>query len=215
MIADLPKTPNHVKFCDVLQNDSIPLVLSTGPAGVGKTLMGISIAIYKLINRDINKVVITRPTVPLQEELGFLPGNLQDKMHPYLVPIYDSFKEYITVQRLNEYINNEEIEIAAVAHIRGRTFHNSWVIVDEAQNLTTMQYRTLLTRIGQNTKMVVSGDLNQSDLKEKNGLQDFIERYKLYAQENGENSFIGMVELGDEDIMRSEIVKNVLDIYKY
>ena len=215
MIADLPKTCNQVKYCEMLKDDRIPLVLATGPAGSGKTLQSISSAIHKLIKGDTKKVVITRPTVAVGEELGFLPGNLQEKMHPFLIPVFDSFKEYITAQRLNEYIKNDEIEIAAIAHIRGRTFHDCWVVVDEAQNLSQMQFRTLLTRMGQNSKMVVSGDLDQSDIREKNGHQDFIERYRLSIQENGPNPHIDLVEFGNDDIMRSEIVKHVLDIYKY
>ena len=215
MIADLPKTANHARFCELLDDDRIPLVLATGPAGVGKTLQSISFAIYKLIKRDIGKVLITRPTVPLGEELGFLPGKLKDKMHPFLIPIYDSFKAYVTARQLNEYIENEEIEIAAIAHVRGRTFQDCWVIVDEAQNLTPMQYRTLLTRIGQNAKMVVSGDLDQSDIRGTNGHQDFVDRFETFVSGNGLGSHpdIGLVRFGDQDIMRSDLVKHVLDIY--
>lgn len=216
MITDLPKTPHHVEFCNMLKDEDVPLVFATGSAGTGKTLMSTSYALYKLINKEVKKVIITRPTVPLEEELGHLPGKLAEKMHPYLVPIYDSFKEYITVQRLNEFIKNEEVEICAIAHIRGRTFHNAWILVDEAQNLTKNQMKTLLTRIGQNSKMIVSGDLEQSDLKEKNGLEDFVERYKLYLQENGvDDPNVHLVEFDETDIMRSEIVKHVINIYKY
>lgn len=212
-MKSLPKTPNHKIFCDKLNDPAVTIVLATGAAGTGKTHMSVSYAVFKLLSKCIKKIIITRPTVPLEEELGHLPGKLQDKMHPYLIPMYDSLKEYMTPARLQEYLVNEEIDICAIAHIRGRTFHDSWILVDEAQNLTRNQFKTLLTRIGQNSKMVLSGDLQQSDLKENNGLQDFVDKFKQHTLEYGTLHPIDLVEFGEEDIMRSDIVKRVLHIY--
>jgi phosphate starvation-inducible protein PhoH and related proteins len=217
-IKEVPKTPSHYKYSQLLQNKDVPLVIATGPAGTGKTLISCAHAIHELLKKRIRKIIITRPTVAVEnQELGFLPGNIDQKMMPWMIPIYDSFKEYITIQRLREYIQNEDIEICPLAYIRGRTFHNSWILVDEAQNTTVNQMKTLLTRIGKNSKMVVSGDLDQVDLREVNGLADFLERYKLYCHDknNFVHATIKHVEFGEDDIMRSEVVKEVLDIYKY
>jgi phosphate starvation-inducible protein PhoH and related proteins len=215
VLKELPKTPNHSRFCELLQDDATSLVIATGPAGVGKTFASTSYAIHKLASNQTKRVIITRPTVGLEEELGFLPGNMKDKMQPWLVPIFDSFKEYVSIQRLNEYIANEEIEICPVAFIRGRTFKDAWVLVDEAQNTTVNQMKTLLTRVGENCKLVVSGDLDQTDIKGTNGLSDFLNRYRLHGQEHEKNSNIQHIVFDDDDIMRSELVKQVLDIYKY
>lgn len=215
ILKDLPKTYNHSLFCDMLQDDTTSLVIATGPAGVGKTFASTSYAIHKLASNKTKKVIITRPTVGLEEELGFLPGNMKDKMQPWLVPIFDSFKEYVSLQRLNEYITNEEIEICPVAFIRGRTFQNAWVLVDEAQNTTVNQMKTLLTRVGENCKMVVSGDLDQTDIKGTNGLGDFLNRYRLHSLDHEKNTSIQHIVFDEDDIMRSDLVKQVLDIYKY
>lgn len=207
----LERHPNHKRFADCLRNDDIPLVVGIGPAGCGKTLLSCAHAMNRLVvKKDIKKIVLTRPAVAMDEQHGFLPGDLESKMLPWLIPIYDCFKEYVTAPRLREFISNEEIEICPLSYIRGRTFTNCWVIADEAQNSTTNQMRTLLTRIGSNCKMILTGDLQQCDLKGQNGLDDFLKR----CDGGSKSPLISVVEFGDEDVMRSDVVRHVLDIYK-
>lgn len=214
----LEKRPNHKVFADHLRNDSVKLLVGIGPAGSGKTLLSCAHAINRLLQKDISKVLITRPAVAMDESHGFLPGDLESKMMPWLVPIYDAFKEYVTIHRLKELIHNEEIEICPLSFIRGRTFNNAWIIADEVQNSTCNQMKTLLTRIGKDSKMVLTGDLEQCDLKGPNGLEDFLKRYYYYASEYDtldEDEMIKIVSFDEDDIMRSEIVRHVLNVYKY
>jgi len=209
-ITNLPKTENQNRYSKLLNKDDVKIVIAIGPAGTGKTLMGCSYAVHNLLNKDINKIVITRPTVSMGEDLGFLPGRMEDKMHNWLMPIYDSFSEYMQYERIPEYIKNGKIEIAPLSFIRGRTFHNSWIIVDEAQNISKPQMKTLLTRIGQNSKMILTGDLEQCDIEGGNGLEDFVWRLKNTKKQA---HTIQIVEMTKSDIMRSDIVKDVLYIY--
>lgn len=213
----LEKRPNHKMFADHLKNDNVNLVVGIGPAGSGKTLLSCAHAVNKLLQKDIAKVLITRPAVAMDESHGFLPGDLESKMMPWLIPIYDCFKEYVTIHRLKELIANEEIEICPLSFIRGRTFHNSWIIADEVQNSTCNQMKTLLTRIGNNSKMILTGDLQQCDLKVPNGLEDFLRRYHYFKIDNieDEDDAIKIVTFDETDIMRSDIVKHVLNVYKY
>ena len=132
-----------------------------------------------------------------------------------MIPIYDCFKEFVSSQRLKEYVLNEQIEICPLSFMRGRTFHNSWIIADEVQNATVNQMRTLLTRIGRNSKIVLTGDLAQCDLSIGNGMADFLKRYQLYCEDNDTTENIRVVELGDTDVVRSNLVKTMLDVYKY
>ena len=211
-LDDLAKTPNQVKYTKLLKRDDVKLLIATGPAGTGKTMIGCTYAMHGLINKNIAKIVITRPTISMEEELGFMPGKLEDKMNHWLTPIYDSFNTYTTSNQVKEYVKSGKIEIAPLGFIRGRTFHNSWIIVDEAQNINCNQMKTLLTRIGQNSKMVLAGDLEQCDLRgNSNGLADFIGRLEQYPTAL---SSIKHVELTEEDVMRSDVVKHVLNIYK-
>lgn len=211
-ILALPKTENQNRYNKLLTKDDVKIVIAVGPAGSGKTLMGCSHGINNLMSKKISKLVITRPAVSMGEDLGFLPGKMEDKMHNWLMPIYDSFTEYIPYERIAEYIKSGKIEIAPLSFIRGRTFHNSWIIVDEAQNITQSQMKTLLTRIGQNSKMVLAGDLDQCDIGGVNGLADFVNRYKTNNYK--EIYSIQIVELSEDDILRSDIVKDVLKIYQ-
>lgn len=219
-LYSLEKTQNHAKYAEYLRSDETPLVVGIGPAGSGKTLLACAYAMNKLLSKDISKVVITRPAVAMDENHGFLPGDLESKMMPWLIPIYDCFKQYVTMHRLKELIQNENIDICPLSYIRGRTFHNSWIIADEVQNSTINQMKTLLTRIGTNSKMILTGDLQQCDLKQENGLEDFLRRYHYFQQDSLEsssqsNDMIKIVEFNDDDIMRSDIVKHVLKIYKF
>lgn len=218
-LRSLEKTKNHAQYAEYLRNDDTNLVVGIGPAGSGKTLIACAYAINKLLARDISKVVITRPAVTIDENHGFLPGDLESKMMPWLIPIYDCFKEYVTMYRLKGFIQNDDIEICPLSYIRGRTFHNSWIIADEVQNSTINQMKTLLTRVGNNSKMILTGDLQQCDLRQENGLEDFLRRYSYYLQDDPTEpkykDIIKLVEFNETDIMRSELVKHILTIYKY
>ena len=214
-IVALEKHPNHKLYADHLRNKELSLVIGVGPAGCGKTLLPCAHAIDHLLKKEISKIVLTRPAVAMDEDHGFLPGDLESKMMPWLIPIYDCFKEYVTIQRLKEYIHNEEIEICPLSFIRGRTFNNSWIIADEVQNTTVNQMKTLLTRIGHNSKMILTGDLQQCDIKGPNGLDDFLKRYENFSVTGDSINLIKIVEFDESDIMRSELVKYILNVYKY
>jgi len=212
-IDNLAKTHNQVRYVKMLKKDNVKVVLVSGVAGTGKTLIGCSYAISGLINKQIEKVIITRPTISMNEEYGFLPGKIDEKLHNWLIPIYDSFSSVIPSTKVKEFIQQGKIEIAPLGFIRGRTFHNSCIFVDEAQNIDCIQMKTLLTRIGYKSKMIIVGDPEQCDLKQQpNGMVDFINRLSVYPDDNYS---IQHIELTEEDIMRSDVVKKVLDIYNY
>ena len=211
----LAATTNQKAFSFHINNPNVNMVVGIGPAGSGKTLLSCTHALERLLNKDIKKVVITRPTVCLSENLGYLPGSMEEKMNPWMIPIYDYFKEYVSANRLRELMNNEEVEICPLAYIRGRTFTNTWIIADEAQNATTSQVKTLLTRMGMHSKVILTGDLDQCDLQEPNGLADFLRRYKLYGEQNERSGMIEVVKFDNDDVMRSEFVKHVLGIYNF
>lgn len=211
-----PKSLNQEKYIDYLNDENIELIIAIGPAGTGKTLFACLKAISQLRNGEINKLVITRPVVPVEEDIGFLPGNLVKKMDPWTRPIFDLFLEFFSKSELDNYIHNNIIEISPLAFMRGRTFKNSFIIADEMQNSSPTQMKLLTTRIGINSKMVITGDLNQTDISTVNGLQDFLNR--LYYYKNGTNTTmesIKVVTFEKHDIERSEIVKNIINIYDY
>ena len=218
-LKNLEKRPNHQKFAEHLKNDKVPVVIGVGPAGCGKTLLPCAHAINRLATKNISKIVITRPAVAMDEEHGFLPGDLESKMMPWLIPIYDCFKEYVTIHRLKEYISNEDIEICPLSYIRGRTFNNCWIIADEVQNATVNQMKTLLTRVGNNSKIILTGDLEQCDIQEPNGLRDFLRRHDYFRNDLPDkwvlDNMTAVVNFNEEDVMRSELVKYVIDVYKY
>lgn len=190
-----------------------PIVVGIGPAGSGKTHIACQSGIHKLINKEIKKIIITRPAICVDEAHGYLPGDLSAKMLPYMKPIYDSFLDYITMDTLKSHIRNEVIEICPFSFLRGRTFNNCYIIADETQNTTKSQMQTLLTRIGENCKTVITGDLSQSDLKIKeNGLADLVDRCERQFVFSDEVC-IDIVKFSDTDIIRSETVKNILDLY--
>lgn len=214
-----PMTLNQKLYCDYLTDKDVPIVIGVGKAGTGKTLLAASHAISSFYNKEVSKILITRPAVTLDEDHGFLPGKLQDKMEPYLKPLFDCFLQYYTSDTLKSLMKDELIEICPIAYIRGRTFHNSFIIADEMQNSTPSQMKTFLTRIGQNTKTAITGDLEQCDLRSLNGLQQFLEQLMLYNRiqfskgvDESESS-IKVVEFTEEDVQRSEVVKHVLSIY--
>lgn len=211
-----PKSLNQEKYIDYLNDENIDLILAVGPAGTGKTLFACLKAISQLRSGEINKLVVTRPVVTVEEDIGFLPGNLVKKMDPWTRPIFDLFLEFFSKSELDNYIQNNIIEISPLAFMRGRTFKNSFIIADEMQNSSPNQMKLLTTRIGINSKMVITGDLNQTDIPTINGLHDFLNRLDCYK--NGMNSTmesIKIVTFEKHDIERSDIVKKIIDIYDY
>lgn len=201
-----PKTPNQQKLVDaVMEND---LVFAVGPAGTGKTYISVAMAVRALKNKEVKKIIITRPAVEAGENLGFLPGDLKEKIDPYLRPIYDALGDMIPAEKLKYYQENNIIEIAPLAYMRGRTLNNAFVLLDEAQNTTAMQMKMFLTRMGPNSKVIVTGDQSQIDLphRQKSGL---IESYRILQNVKG----IAIVELSAKDVVRHRLVKQIIAAY--
>jgi len=209
-----PKSANQKKYVDLLTNREKSLIVALGPAGCGKTLFACSHAIESLKNGEIQKIVLTRPMVSVEdEEIGFLPGNIVSKMDPWTKPMFDIFSEYFSMNDLHGMIQSGTIEICPLAFMRGRTFHRSFVLADEMQNSSPTQILMLATRLGLNSKMVMMGDLQQSDRPSQiNGLSDFLDKYNKRVEH--EITGMGIVELEKEDVMRSNIVKEVLSLYE-
>jgi len=209
-----PRSLNQVKYVNHLKNDTIKLLIAIGPAGTGKTLFPCLEAISLLKSGEINKIIITRPIVPAEEELGFLPGSLKQKMDPWLKPIYDIFLEKYSKTELTALLSNEIIEICPLAFMRGRTFKNAFIIADEMQNSSPNQMIMLTTRLGDNSKLVITGDLNQSDKIVENGLFDLINTIDNYQKCNKLDT-IAKIQLETNDIERSKIVKKVIEMYHF
>ena len=205
-----PRSENQQTYVDYLNDPNISVVFGIGPAGCGKTLFACISAINSLKRGDISKIILTRPIVSVQEELGFLPGDIATKMDPWLKPLFDIFLENYTQKELDKMIGDGVIEISPLGFMRGRTFKETFVICDELQNSTPNQMLMLLTRAGNGCKMVITGDLNQSDLMVKNGLSDFMEKYKTRTEDY---SNIRLIEMTSKDVERSLVVKNILDLY--
>lgn len=200
------KTPNQQKLVDaVAEND---LVFAVGPAGTGKTYISVAMAVRALKNKEVKKIIITRPAVEAGENLGFLPGDLKEKIDPYLRPIYDALGDMIPAEKLKYYQENNYIEIAPLAYMRGRTLNNAFVLLDEAQNTTAMQMKMFLTRMGPNSKVIVTGDQSQIDLphRQKSGL---VESYHILKNVKG----IAIVELSAKDVVRHKLVKQIIAAY--
>ena len=211
-----PKTKNQEKYIDYLNDNDMKLIIAVGPAGTGKTLFACLKAISQLKNGEINKLIITRPVVTVEEDIGFLPGNIVKKMDPWTRPIFDLFLEFFSKTELDNFIQNNKIEISPLAFMRGRTFKNSFIIADEMQNSSPNQMKMLTTRIGIHSKMVITGELKQSDIKTDNGLHDLVNKIKVYNSYLDEsNDLIKIIDFEKQDIERSEIVKKIIDIYDF
>jgi len=209
-----PKGPNQKKYVNYLNNNDISLVVGLGPAGSGKTLFACLHAIKALKSKTINKIILTRPIVPVEdEEIGFLPGNIQNKMDPWTKPIFDIFLEYYKQSEINNMIKDSIIEICPLAFMRGRTFKNSIIICDEMQNSTPNQMLMLTTRVGVDSKMIIMGDLQQSDRNIDNGLSDIVTKIKNHKISNLCYN-IQIVEMTKSDVQRSKLVNDILNIYK-
>ncbi|MDD2996943.1 MAG: PhoH family protein [Paludibacter sp.] len=200
------RTKNQQKLLkDFETND---LLFAIGPAGSGKTYTAIALAVRSLKNKEIKKIILSRPAVEAGEKLGFLPGDMKEKIDPYLQPLYDALQDMITPLKLKEYMENGTIQIAPLAFMRGRTLSDAVVILDEAQNTTTMQIKMFLTRMGLNTKMIVTGDMTQIDLpySQKSGLKDALEVLK-------DVKGIAKVEFDVKDIVRHKLVQRIVEAY--
>ena len=203
-----PRSANQHKYWKMLQDDKKSIVIAHGPAGCGKTLLATQNGIDLMKLQKIEKIVITRPVVGADEDIGFLPGSLQRKMEPWTRPLVDIFHKNYTINRVNRMIREEQIEIAPLAFMRGRTFENSYIIADEMQNTTVNQCKMLLTRIGEGSKLVITGDLDQTDRGKNNGMADFL--HKLWRSHS---RHITNVQLQGEDIVRHKAVTEALKIY--
>ncbi len=207
-----PKTPSQIEYVTALMNPDTKLIIAVGPAGTGKSLFACSNAIQSLKKKQIEKIILTRPLVSVaDEDIGFLPGNLNSKMSIWVQPMMDIFMEHMSKKDIANLIQSNVIEVTPLMYMRGRTFKNTIIIADEIQNTTPQQLLMLLTRCGDNSKIIVTGDENQSDLKEKNGLADFIERFESAKMLSPD--LIKLIQFNSTDVQRSELVKQVLDIY--
>ena len=207
----IPRNLNQETYIDLLLDTKNIITFAIGPAGTGKTMLGVLAAIRALKARDIDRIVITRPAVGVDnEQHGFLPGDLNRKMEPWTRPIFDVFQEYYSPKQIKDMIDNNIIEISPLAFMRGRTFKNSYIIADEMQNATPNQMKMLLTRIGDDSRMVVTGDVQQTDRPgNANGLVDFRELFNNFK----EASHIAMCFFNYHDVERHPVVKEVLEIY--
>ena len=205
----IPRSRRQEAYLAALTDESKLIVLASGPAGTGKTMLGLLAGIKAYKSGLCDKIVLTRPAVGVDDEKhGFLPGDLNAKMEPWTRPLYDIFHKNYTVNRVKRMVNDEQIEIAPLAFMRGRTFENCYIIADEMQNTTVNQFKMLLTRIGEGSKLVITGDLGQTDRGKENGMKDFLTKLKAV-----ESKYIFDVQLHGEDIQRHHAVTEALSIY--
>ena len=200
------RTPNQQKLVETfLHND---LTFALGPAGTGKTYVAIALAVRALKNREVKKIILSRPAVEAGEKLGFLPGDMQDKIDPYLQPLYDALEDMIPAVKLKEYMETNVIQIAPLAFMRGRTLNDAVIVLDEAQNTTTHQIKMFLTRMGMNAKMIITGDVTQIDLPRtvQSGL---VQALRILRDIPG----IGKIEFGKKDIVRHPLVQRIVEAY--
>jgi phosphate starvation-inducible protein PhoH and related proteins len=206
----VPRNLSQEKYLELLKNPKKYIVFAIGPAGTGKTMLGVQMAIKLYKEGVITKIIITRPAVSVDEDHGFLPGTLNQKMEPWTRPIMDVFEDYYHPKEIAEMLDDGVIEISPLAMMRGRTFKNAFIVADECQNTTASQMKMLLTRIGDNSRMVVTGDLNQADRPRENGLLEFC---SLFG-EGGDYRMIAMARFDVQDVERHPVVREVLSIYK-
>ncbi|PIB36062.1 phosphate starvation-inducible protein PhoH [Reichenbachiella sp. 5M10] len=201
-----PKSQNQKKL--VLSSRKNDIVFAIGPAGTGKTYISVAMAVKALKDRQVKKIIITRPAVEAGENLGFLPGDLKEKIDPYLRPIYDALHDMVPSEKLRYYMENGVIEIAPLAYMRGRTLNHAFILLDEAQNTTPMQIKMFLTRMGPSSKVIITGDMSQVDLpsKQKSGLREAIDILK-------DVKGIGFITLDGKDVVRHELVKSIIEAY--
>lgn len=207
----VPRSVSQEDYIDALNDDTCSIVVAAGPAGGGKTWLATLAALKAYMEGDCEKIVISRPNRATDDEgIGHLPGDIIEKMVPWMKPILDVLSEHYPMQQLKKMIEDEVIEICPLPFIRGRTFKNAWVLVDEAQNTTPNSMKSALTRLGENCKMVVTGDVEQSDIGKDNGLNDLLQRYN---NKKGTDTMT-VVEFSRKDVVRSQAVKDVLGLYE-
>lgn len=201
------KTPGQKLFVDAVKYQDV--VFGIGPAGTGKTFLAVALAVRALKRGQVKRIILTRPAVEAGESLGFLPGDLKEKVDPYLRPVYDALHKILGKEQTNRLLEREVIEIAPLAYMRGRTLDDAFVILDEAQNTTVMQMKMFLTRLGFNSKMIINGDISQIDLphKQRSGLLDAMDKLK-YLQT------IGFIHLTTQDVVRHPLVSQIISAYQ-
>ncbi|WP_454958967.1 PhoH family protein [Capnocytophaga sputigena] len=202
-----PQTQNQVKLVEMMRKND--MVFAVGPAGTGKTYVGVALAVKALKEKQVRRIILTRPAVEAGENLGFLPGDLKEKLDPYMQPLYDALRDMIPTEKLNAFIEAGIIEIAPLAFMRGRTLDNAFVILDEAQNTTHAQMKMFLTRMGRNAKFMITGDPGQIDLPRKvsSGLKE-----AMLILQNVQG--ITFLHLDDKDVVRHPLVRSIIEAYK-
>lgn len=201
------RTPNQQLLVETFTKNDLTFAL--GPAGTGKTYVAIALAVRALKNKEIRKIILSRPAVEAGEKLGFLPGDMKDKIDPYLQPLYDALEDMIPAVKLKEYMETNVIQIAPLAFMRGRTLNDAVIVLDEAQNTTTQQIKMFLTRLGMNAKMIVTGDASQVDLPRSTS-SGLIQALRILKDVPG----IGKVEFGKKDIVRHALVQRIVEAYE-
>jgi phosphate starvation-inducible PhoH-like protein len=202
-----PKTVGQKKYVDAIRNNTI--VLGVGPAGTGKTYLAVALAVRAFRAHEVQKIILTRPAVEAGEKLGFLPGDLQDKVDPYLRPLYDALFDMFGAETFAKHMEKNIIEVAPLAYMRGRTLDDAFIILDEAQNTTSEQIKMFLTRLGANSKMVITGDITQIDLPEKRR-SGLVEAMKVLRHVEG----ISTIRFTDKDVVRHKIVQDIIKAYE-
>lgn len=207
-VTIIPRNRNQEQYVLKLLDESKDIIFGVGPAGTGKTLLAVQVAVKLFKEGTVDKIIVTRPAVSVDEDLGFLPGTLEQKMAPWTRPIFDVLREYFNAKEIEGMIEEGIIEIAPLAYMRGRTFKNSFILADEMQNATQNQMKMLLTRLGEGSRMAVTGDLAQADRLKDNGLIDFT---RLLETSNA--THLDIVHFAQGDIERHQAVKEVLQVY--
>ncbi len=202
-----PKTPGQKQLVHAVSKNDV--VFAVGPAGTGKTYLAVAMAVAALRSKEVQKIVLTRPAVEAGESLGFLPGDLKEKVVPYLRPLYDALEDMLPGEKLKQYVERNVIEIAPLAYMRGRTLGNAFVILDEAQNASSMQMKMFLTRLGVNSKAIITGDITQIDLPQKS-LSGLVEIQKVLKNVQG----VSFVYLDKADVVRHKLVKDIIEAYE-
>ena len=201
------RTLNQRRYLELLTSHA-PVIISTGPAGTGKTLLACQVGSKALASGQVQRLILTRPAVSVDEQHGFLPGNLNKKMEPWTRPMFDALSRYWSGKKIQDMMLDQRIEVCPLAYMRGRTFDNAWIIGDEMQNSTPSQMKMLLTRIGEGSKMIIAGDGAQHDRGfEDNGLADLVSRLDLDSES------IKHLNFTEDDVVRAEVIKEILKIY--